>query len=163
MNVGTYKITSGLATSPYFRKLNLYSSGSVSNGMNVVLYETDQSNEQKWYFDGERLYPETDSTHRYCLDRYTASTYLDNADKPCIVAIDEFQQIVRYEDETIEAIIRTYVQRCTNAHFIFSGSQRHLMNEMFTSPARPFYPSVIRKFPDIRYWTRAVHHEYRYR
>lgn len=69
-------------------------------------------------------------------------SYLDNADKPCIVAIDEFQQIVRYEDETIEAIIRTYVQRCTNAHFIFSGSQRHLMNEMFTSPARPFYQSV---------------------
>lgn len=69
-------------------------------------------------------------------------SYLDSADKPCIVAIDEFQQIVRYEDETIEAIIRTYVQRCTNAHFIFSGSQRHLMNEMFTSPARPFYQSV---------------------
>jgi hypothetical protein len=69
-------------------------------------------------------------------------SYLDNADKPCIVAIDEFQQIVRYEDETIEAIIRTYVQRCTNAHFIFSGSQRHLMNEMFTSPTRPFYQSV---------------------
>lgn len=69
-------------------------------------------------------------------------SYLDNADKPCIVAIDEFQQILRYEDETIEAIIRTYVQRCTNAHFIFSGSQRHLMNEMFTSPARPFYQSV---------------------
>lgn len=69
-------------------------------------------------------------------------SYLDNADKPCIVAIDEFQQIVRYEDETIEAIIRTYVQRCTNVHFIFSGSQRHLMNEMFTSPARPFYQSV---------------------
>lgn len=80
MNVGTYKITSGLATSPYFRKLNLYSSGSVSNGMNVVLYETDQSDEQKWYFDGERLYPETDSTHSYCLDRYAASTYLNNAD-----------------------------------------------------------------------------------
>lgn len=69
-------------------------------------------------------------------------SYLDNSDKPCIVAIDEFQQIVRYEDETIEAIIRTYVQRCTNAHFIFSGSQPHLMNEMFTSPARPFYQSV---------------------
>lgn len=80
MNVGTYKITSGLATSPYFRKLNLYSSGSVSNGMNVVLYETDQSDEQKWYFDGERLYPETDSTHSYCLDRYAASAYLNNAD-----------------------------------------------------------------------------------
>ena len=68
--------------------------------------------------------------------------YLASSEKRCYIAIDEFQQIVRYEDETIEAIIRTYVQRCTNAHFIFSGSQRHLMNEMFTSPARPFYQSV---------------------
>lgn len=69
-------------------------------------------------------------------------TYLSKADKPCLVAIDEFQQITRYGDETIEATIRTYVQRCTNAHFIFSGSQRHMMNGMFTSPSRPFYQAV---------------------
>ena len=69
-------------------------------------------------------------------------TYLGKADKPCLVAIDEFQQITRYNDETIEATIRTYVQRCTNAHFIFSGSQRHMMNGMFTSPSRPFYQAV---------------------
>ena len=29
------------------RRLNLYSSGSASNGMNVVLYTNDTSNEQK--------------------------------------------------------------------------------------------------------------------
>ena len=69
-------------------------------------------------------------------------SYLSKADKPCLVAIDEFQQITRYGDETIEATIRTYVQRCTNAHFIFSGSQRHMMNGMFTSPSRPFYQAV---------------------
>ncbi len=69
-------------------------------------------------------------------------TYLNQADKPCLVAIDEFQQITRYNDDTVEATIRTYVQRCTNAHFIFSGSQRHVMNEMFTSPSRPFYQAV---------------------
>ena len=69
-------------------------------------------------------------------------TYLEKADKPCLVAIDEFQQITRYGDETVEATIRTYVQRCTNAHFIFSGSQRHMMNGMFTSPSRPFYQAV---------------------
>lgn len=68
--------------------------------------------------------------------------YLNQADKPCLVAIDEFQQITRYDDDTVEATIRTYVQRCTNAHFIFSGSQRHIMNEMFTSPSRPFYQAV---------------------
>ena len=69
-------------------------------------------------------------------------TYLNQADKPCLVAIDEFQQITRYGDDTVEATIRTYVQRCTNAHFIFSGSQRHMMNGMFTSPSRPFYQAV---------------------
>ena len=69
-------------------------------------------------------------------------TYLNQADKPCIVAIDEFQQITRYGDDTVEATLRTYVQRCTNAHFIFSGSQRHIMNGMFTSPSRPFYQAV---------------------
>ncbi|MBQ9892288.1 MAG: ATP-binding protein [Bacteroidales bacterium] len=68
--------------------------------------------------------------------------FLEQADKPCLVAIDEFQQIIRYDDPTVEATIRTYVQRCTNAHFIFSGSQRHMMNEMFTSPSRPFYQAV---------------------
>lgn len=68
--------------------------------------------------------------------------YLGNADKPCIVAIDEFQQITNYGDKRVEALLRTYVQRCVNSHFIFSGSHRHLMGEIFTSPARPFYQSV---------------------
>lgn len=69
-------------------------------------------------------------------------SYLEQADKPCIVAIDEFQQITRYGDDLIEATLRTHVQYCSNTHFIFSGSQRHLMGQMFTSPARPFYQSV---------------------
>lgn len=69
--------------------------------------------------------------------------YLNNADKPCLVAIDEFQQIINYGDKRMEALLRTYVQRCVNAHFIFSGSHRHLMGEIFTSPARPFYQSVV--------------------
>ncbi|MGN1236066.1 MAG: ATP-binding protein, partial [Bacteroidaceae bacterium] len=70
-------------------------------------------------------------------------TYLNEADKQCLVAIDEFQQITNYNDKRVEALLRTYIQRCTNAHFIFSGSHRHIMAEMFTSPARPFYQSVI--------------------
>ena len=69
-------------------------------------------------------------------------TYLNNAERPCLIAIDEFQQITNYADQRTEALLRTYIQRCTNAHFIFSGSHRHIMAEMFTSPARPFYQSV---------------------
>ena len=70
--------------------------------------------------------------------------YLGKADKPCMVAIDEFQQITRYTDSpNMEAMLRTYIQKCINATFIFSGSKRHLMGEIFTSPSRPFYQSVM--------------------
>lgn len=68
--------------------------------------------------------------------------YLEQADKPCIVAIDEFQQVAGYPEKSIEAELRTLIQHCRNARFIFAGSQRHLMGEMFISPARPFYQSV---------------------
>lgn len=71
-------------------------------------------------------------------------SYLSSAEKPCLVAIDEFQKIVDYPNgENIEAALRTHVQRCPNATFLFSGSKRHLMFEMFMSPSRPFYQSVI--------------------
>ena len=68
--------------------------------------------------------------------------YLEVADRPCIVAIDEFQQISTYPEKNVEATLRTYVQRCHNAQFIFAGSQRHTMSSMFTSAARPFFQSV---------------------
>lgn len=68
--------------------------------------------------------------------------YLNNADKPCIVAIDEFQQIASYPEKNVEALLRTYVQHSANAHFIFAGSQRHTMGNMFASASRPFYQSV---------------------
>ena len=69
--------------------------------------------------------------------------YLRTADKPCLVAIDEFQQITQYADKNVEAALRTHIQRCPNATFLFSGSKRHMMSEIFLSPSRPFYQSVI--------------------
>lgn len=71
-------------------------------------------------------------------------SYLRNADKPCLVAVDEFQQITQYPDgHKVEAALRTHIQRCSNATFLFAGSKRHLMGEIFLSPSRPFYQSVI--------------------
>ena len=70
--------------------------------------------------------------------------YLRSADKPCIVAVDEFQQITQYADAAkVEAALRTHIQQCPNATFLFAGSKRHLMSEIFMSPSRPFYQSVI--------------------
>lgn len=69
-------------------------------------------------------------------------TYLDNAGKPCLVAIDEFQQINEYEDNNVEAFLRGHIQKMKNCHFVFAGSKRSIMNAMFQSPARPFYKSA---------------------
>ena len=69
-------------------------------------------------------------------------TCLQEAGKPCIVAINEFQQVAKYPEKNIEALLRSHIQRISNAKFIFAGSERHLMQEMFTSSARPFYQSA---------------------
>ena len=69
--------------------------------------------------------------------------YLEAADKPCLVAIDEFQQIGAYSEKNVEALLRTYIQRCSTTSFIFSGSKRHVMSNMFNSPSKPFYQSAI--------------------
>ncbi|WP_203558751.1 ATP-binding protein [Bacteroides sp. 51] len=68
--------------------------------------------------------------------------YLESADKPCVVAIDEFQQIAKYPEENVEAILRTYIQKCKNTTFVFSGSQWHMMQNIFFSASRPFYQSA---------------------
>lgn len=76
----------------------------------------------------------------YTLDEIFAC--LEQADKKCIVAIDEFQQIGYYPEKNMEAILRTYIQKCSNANFIFSGSERHLITKMFSEKAHPFYNSA---------------------
>ena len=88
--------------------------------------------------------------------------YLQRADRPCLVAIDEFQQILKYGDTNVEASLRTYVQYCSNANFVFMGSQRHLMGAMFVSPKRPFYQSVtimnLKPIAMERYWEFCERH-----
>lgn len=67
---------------------------------------------------------------------------LEKADKPCIVTFDEFQQITKYPEKNVEALLRSHIQHLGNTHFIFAGSERHLISEMFQSSARPFYNST---------------------
>ncbi len=74
--------------------------------------------------------------------------YLAEHDRPTVIAIDEFQQINEYPEKGVEAILRGHVQ-FTPARFIFAGSKRHLMHEMFTSPKRPFYQSTLMMQIDV--------------
>lgn len=69
-------------------------------------------------------------------------TYLEQADRPCIFAIDEFQQIAHYPEKNVEALLRTYIQKMNNCLFIYAGSDRHILENMFYSAAKPFYNSA---------------------
>lgn len=68
--------------------------------------------------------------------------YLNKADKPCVVAIDEFQQIGKYPESNIEALLRTKIQHCPNCHFIFAGSEPDMLINMFNNQDKPFYKSA---------------------
>ena len=68
--------------------------------------------------------------------------HLEGLNKRVYLAIDEFQQITEYPEKGTEALLRSYIQFMHNVRFIFSGSKKHLMEEMFCSPQRPFYQST---------------------
>lgn len=68
--------------------------------------------------------------------------FLKNSNRQVFIAIDEFQEITYYPEKWLEAELRSFVQFMPNTHFIFSGSKRHIMVDMFLSPKRPFYQST---------------------
>ena len=68
--------------------------------------------------------------------------FLEQLPEPVILAIDEFQQILRYKELHVDAWLRSRIQELKNVCFVFSGSQQHLINELFADPSRPFYRST---------------------
>lgn len=69
-------------------------------------------------------------------------SYMEQSGQPCVVAMDEFQTIADYGDKNVEALLRSHIQQLTTVHFVFSGSQRHVLENMFAAPNRPFYQST---------------------
>jgi hypothetical protein len=68
--------------------------------------------------------------------------FLDSQNEPIVMAIDEFQQIREYPEQNMEALLRTYIQQMHNLTFIFCGSKKHLMTDIFTNEKKPFYSST---------------------
>ena len=68
--------------------------------------------------------------------------FLDSQNVNIVLAIDEFQQITEYPEQNMEALLRTYIQQLKNIRFIFSGSQRAMMLEIFSNANRPFFAST---------------------
>lgn len=68
--------------------------------------------------------------------------YLEGQNKSVVIAIDEFQQVAEYPENNTEAALRTIIQNLQNTNFIFCGSNKHLIHEMFNNAKRPFFAST---------------------
>jgi AAA+ ATPase superfamily predicted ATPase len=67
--------------------------------------------------------------------------FIAEINKELVVIFDEFQQIGNYPEKNIEHILRTIIQSYPQIGFIFSGSSKHMLENMFLSAGRPFYQS----------------------
>jgi len=73
------------------------------------------------------------------LSLETIFRYLADQPQRIAIAIDEFQQITNYPEKNLEAILRTHLQTVNNVSIIFSGSRKHILTGIFSTPDRPFY------------------------
>ena len=81
--------------------------------------------------------------------------YMKESEQRCFLAFDEFQQVSRYTEIGADAFIRSLIQFIPNVRFIFSGSQQHLLADMFMSAEHPFFNSsqimVLREIAPEKY------------
>jgi AAA+ ATPase superfamily predicted ATPase len=66
------------------------------------------------------------------LERYAAHRRL-------AVVLDEFQEVAHYAESGFEKRLRARIQHHANIAYVFCGSQRHLLTELFHDQNRAFY------------------------
>jgi len=74
-----------------------------------------------------------------------------------VFMFDEFQQISNYPEKNMESMLRSVIQTYPLVPFIFSGSSKHMLENMFMSPGRPFYQSS-----ELMYLDRIGDSDYRF-
>lgn len=82
--------------------------------------------------------------------------YASKVGKRAVVVCDEFQQVGEIEqNKSVEALIRHAVERSKSIAYIFSGSNRKLLVEMFSKSDRPLYrlcqPMIIDRISEKEY------------
>ncbi len=68
--------------------------------------------------------------------------FLEKTGKTTVIAIDEFQQVTFFPEKNTEALLRSLIQPLRHVRFIFSGSHRQLLTEIFTQSKHPFFSST---------------------
>lgn len=71
--------------------------------------------------------------------------WLEATKKPNLIVFDEFQQIKEYEDGDAAPLLRSYIQSCNNCVFVFSGSDKHMIDVMFSQKNEPFFRSCTER------------------
>lgn len=93
-------------------------------------------------FLGQKLEISTKQTTEQSISELllTLDQFAAKIQKSCVLIFDEFQQIGELkESHAVEAAIRHAVERSQYVSYIFCGSKRHLLHEMFSEKSRPLY------------------------
>jgi hypothetical protein len=70
--------------------------------------------------------------------------YVERHHRRACIVLDEFQEIAALEQsKTIEGTLRSFVQEHSSVSFLFLGSRRHILTDMFSDKNRPFYRSSL--------------------
>jgi len=59
--------------------------------------------------------------------------------KKVVIVFDGFQQILEYGDDLVERKLRSIIRDHKNVAYIFMGSRKHVVQEMFLNKSRPLY------------------------
>jgi len=88
-----------------------------------------------------------DSTPAVCIKDVISSldAYCQKHNRRVCIVLDEFQEICGLKEaKQIEAFLRDGMQRTKMISFIFMGSRRTILRDMFENKARPFYKSTMK-------------------
>ena len=84
-----------------------------------------------------------------------------------VVIFDEFQEITSYNEKTLEKRFRKIIQHHNNICYIFMGSQRHILEQMFSESGRALYrlvePYPLKRIDSIHYlsWIKGLYKKYK--
>lgn len=76
-------------------------------------------------------------------DVLNAIIQLNQKQEALVVVFDEFQEIKNFKQENVESIIRAKIQHHQGICYIFSGSKKRILMNIFESKSNPFYKSCF--------------------
>lgn len=84
-------------------------------------------------------------------------------EKQIVIIFDEFQQIRSFESDKFERVLRSTIQNHDMVSYLFCGSKKHLINDMFMSRKSPLFRSAAH-YPigviALNHWVKFITHQF---